>query len=63
MQYAYTQVAIYGKDFCSAGKDTWTLIKSRGIDAIINDDIISHIFTVGSLMCGLFTAVIGFICK
>ncbi|RUS12905.1 plasma-membrane choline transporter-domain-containing protein, partial [Endogone sp. FLAS-F59071] len=37
--YAYTQVAIYGKDFCTAAKDTWTLIKDRGIEAIINDNL------------------------
>lgn len=38
--YAFAQVAIYGKPFCSAAKDTWSLIKSRGVDMLINDSII-----------------------
>ena len=53
--YAFTQVAIYGKDYCTAGKDTWTLIKSRGIDAIINDDLISNVLTFGTLFVGLIS--------
>lgn len=51
--YAFTQVAIYGKDYCTAGKDTWTLIKSRGIDAIINDDLISNVLRFGTLFVAL----------
>ncbi|RUS13937.1 plasma-membrane choline transporter-domain-containing protein, partial [Endogone sp. FLAS-F59071] len=38
--YAYTEVAIYGKPFCAAAKDTWNLIKDRGIEAIINDNLV-----------------------
>ncbi len=57
--YAFTQVAIYGKDYCTAGKDTWTLIKSRGIDAIINDDLISNVLGLGSLLCGILSAAAG----
>lgn len=34
--YAYTQVAIYGKDYCSAAKATWNLVKRKGVDAIIS---------------------------
>lgn len=36
-QYAFTQVAIYGKDYCTAAKATWELVKTKGVDAIIND--------------------------
>ena len=38
--YAYTQIAIYGKSFVEAASDTWELIKRRGLEAIINDDLI-----------------------
>jgi hypothetical protein len=31
------QVAIYGKDFITAAKDTWALFKARGFDVLIND--------------------------
>lgn len=29
-QYAFAQVAIYGKTYCDAAKATWNLLKSRG---------------------------------
>ncbi|KAJ3261960.1 putative choline transporter, neither null mutation nor overexpression affects choline transport [Boothiomyces macroporosus] len=54
-RYAFAQVAIYGKDYCSAAKDTWELAKSRGIDAIINDNLISNVLSIGSLIIGLLT--------
>ncbi|KAI8895528.1 choline transporter-like protein [Globomyces pollinis-pini] len=54
-KYAFAQVAIYGKDYCSAAKDTWELTKSRGIDAIINDDLIGNVLGMGSLAIGLVT--------
>ncbi|KAJ3215755.1 putative choline transporter, neither null mutation nor overexpression affects choline transport [Clydaea vesicula] len=52
-QYAYTQVAIYGKDYCSAAKATWALIQSRGVDAIINDNLVGVVLGMGSLFIGL----------
>ncbi|ORZ38827.1 plasma-membrane choline transporter-domain-containing protein [Catenaria anguillulae PL171] len=56
-KYAYTQVAIYGKDFCRAAKDTWTLVKDRGIDALINDDLIGNVIGFGSLLVGGMTVL------
>jgi hypothetical protein len=50
--YAYTQIAIYGKSYVQAAKDTWHLVKTRGVDAIVNDDL------VGTCL-GIFTLVIG----
>jgi len=62
-KYAYTQVAIYGKTYCTAAKDTWQLIKSHGVEAIINDDLISGVLTLGAilggLVCGIFGGVLG----
>lgn len=52
-------MAIYGKDFCTAGKDTWRLIKSRGIDAIINDSLIGNVLGFGMLFTGLFAGGFG----
>ena len=55
-KYAFAQVAIYGKDYCTAAKDTWELAKARGIDAIINDNLIGSVLGMGGLFIGLFTA-------
>jgi len=57
--YAFTQVAIYGKSYCRAAKDTWTLIKSHGIQAIINDDIISGVLNLGCFLIGFICAAVG----
>jgi len=57
--YAFTQVAIYGKTYCQAAKDTWALVKSHGVDAIINDNLISGVLLMGSIMGGVFCAIIG----
>merc|ERR1711916_133773 len=32
--YAFTQVAVYGKDYITAAKDTWSLFLSHGFDII-----------------------------
>lgn len=62
--YAFTQVAIYGKSYCEAARDTWKLLKSHGIEAIINDNIISGVLTMGTLigtiLCGAVGGLLGF---
>ena len=59
--YAYIHVAMYGKSFCDAGKDTWNLIKSHGVDAIINDSLISTVLTIGCLLVGLICGAVGYL--
>jgi hypothetical protein len=49
---AYTQVAIYGKDFITAAKDTWALFKARGFDMLINDDLTGMVLLMGALLGG-----------
>lgn len=36
-RYAYIEIALYGKPYIGAAKDTWRLFKDRGIDALINE--------------------------
>jgi hypothetical protein len=55
-KYAFAQVAVYGKDYCSAAKDTWNLCKSRGIDAVINDSLIGSVLGMGSFFVGILVA-------
>jgi len=58
--YAFAQVAIYGKTYWQAAKDTWGLFHSHGIQAIINDNLVSNVLTMGALLIGVFCAIIGF---
>lgn len=60
--YAFAQVAIYGKDYCTAAKDTWQLCKRRGVDAIVNDNLIGTVLGMGSILVGIFTGAIAFGC-
>jgi hypothetical protein len=34
-------IALYGKGYIPAAKDTWRLFKDRGIDAVVNDSLVS----------------------
>lgn len=34
------EIALYGKPYIAAAKDTWRLMKDRGIDALINDSLV-----------------------
>lgn len=55
---AYTNIALYGNSFVTASKETWALVKSKGIDALINDSLINNVWVFGSyaigLGCGIF---------
>jgi hypothetical protein len=55
--YAYTQVAIYGKSFISAARDTWYLFKRCGLDAVVNDDLTGMVLGLGALMGGVVTGL------
>eukprot|EP01119_Soliformovum_irregulare_P025819 TRINITY_DN9656_c0_g1_i1.p1 TRINITY_DN9656_c0_g1~~TRINITY_DN9656_c0_g1_i1.p1 ORF type:complete len:454 (-),score=76.03 TRINITY_DN9656_c0_g1_i1:48-1409(-) len=57
--YAFAQVAIYGKSYCQAAKSTWQLLKSHGIEAIINDNIISGVLSMGAFIGAVITAIFG----
>jgi len=52
-KYAFTQVAIYGKAFVPAARDTWTILKDRGIVQLINDNLIGNVWTMGAIMAGV----------
>jgi len=57
--YAFTQVAIYGKPYVRAAKDTWELISTHGVEAIINDNLIVNVLTIGALIGGIVCGVLG----
>jgi len=57
--YAFCQVAIYGKTFCTAATDTWQLLQRSGIAAIANDNIIGGVLLVGSLFGGVVVGGVG----
>ncbi|KAG2181360.1 hypothetical protein INT43_008943 [Umbelopsis isabellina] len=59
--YAFSGVAIYGRGFVESAKRTWTLIKDRGVEALINDNLINNVLFMGGLLVGVITSLFGFI--
>ncbi|ORX84617.1 hypothetical protein BCR32DRAFT_242469 [Anaeromyces robustus] len=50
--YAFTEVAFFGKLYCQAAKDTWTLCNANDINVLINDNIIGRVMTFGAICAG-----------
>ncbi|TPX61697.1 hypothetical protein PhCBS80983_g00930 [Powellomyces hirtus] len=60
-KWAFVQVAVYGKDYITAAKDTWRLCKTRGIDAIINDQLIGTVLGIGGLVVSFICGFVAFL--
>ncbi|KAF9914507.1 putative choline transporter, neither null mutation nor overexpression affects choline transport [Lobosporangium transversale] len=60
-KFAFTQVAIYGKPFVTAAKDTWEMIKDRGVDAIVNDSLAGNVLGMGTLSVALLSGLYGYL--
>lgn len=60
-RYAYIEIALYGKSYINAAKDTWNLFKDRGITALINDCLVNNIWTFGSYAVGALCSAFAFI--
>ncbi|ANB15630.1 Pns1p [Sugiyamaella lignohabitans] len=59
--FAYTYIALYGKAYIPAAKDTWTIVKARGIDALINDALIGNVLTFGSMFVAYVAALFAYL--
>lgn len=57
--YAFCQVALYGKGFWEAGKDTFAMFTRRGWTAIFNDHLIDRALALGMLLFGAIGGVVG----
>lgn len=56
-KYAFAQVAIYGKPYMQAAKDTWTIIQNRGVEQVINDTLIGNVWSMAALIGGVLSAL------
>jgi len=57
--YAYCFVALYGKDFRTAGREVQAMFDQRGWTAVINDDLVSKTLGVANLGVGAVTGFAG----
>ncbi|WRT66144.1 protein PNS1 [Kwoniella shivajii] len=60
-KYAYIEIALYGKSYIPAAKDTWRLLKDRGIDALVNDSLVGTALMWGAYLNGFLCAVLGYL--
>ncbi|KAI0516894.1 duf580 domain-containing protein [Xylaria bambusicola] len=57
-RYAFSYIALYGKPYIAAAKDTWNMIKQRGIDALINECLLGPVFSMGATFVGFACALL-----
>lgn len=60
-RYAYIEIALYGKPYITAARDTWRLFKDRGIDALVNDSLVSMTLTWGAYAVGMLCSLFGYL--
>ncbi|KAF8625430.1 hypothetical protein AX15_005390 [Amanita polypyramis BW_CC] len=60
-RYAYIEIALYGKPYIEAAKDTWRLFKDRGIDALVNDSLVGITLTWGAYVTGLMSSLFAYL--
>jgi len=60
-RYAYIEIALYGKSYLGASKDTWRLFKDRGIDALVNDSLVGMTLTFAAYVVGLLCSLFGYL--
>jgi len=58
---SFITIALYGKSYFAAAKDTWTFIKSRGIDALINMCLIGPVLSLGATFVGFACALLAYL--
>mmetsp|Transcript_77298 Transcript_77298/g.136310 ORF Transcript_77298/g.136310 Transcript_77298/m.136310 type:complete len:543 (-) Transcript_77298:305-1933(-) len=57
-EYAYAHVAIYGKKYTSAARDTLSMLEQNGLVAIINDNLLGTVFILCTVFCGCLTGLV-----
>lgn len=60
-RYAFCHIALYGKAFIPAAKDTWTMMKDRGVDALVNDCLMGPVLTMGSVGVSYVCALLAYL--
>ncbi|KAJ6593905.1 integral to plasma membrane protein [Mycena capillaripes] len=60
-RYAYIEIALYGKPYITAAKDTWRLLQDRGVSAIVNDSLVGMTLTWGGYAVGLLSSLFAYL--
>ncbi|EER31516.1 conserved hypothetical protein [Candida tropicalis MYA-3404] len=60
-KYAYCYVALYGKSYIRSARDTFDLLRFKGMDALINDMFINTALNLYSLFVAYLVALLAFL--
>lgn len=60
-RYAFVHIALYGKSYFAAAKDTWKMIKDRGIDALVNECLIGPVLSFGALFIAYVCTLLAYL--
>lgn len=58
--YAYSFIALYGKPYIRSAKETWHMIREKGLDALVNDNLINLALGFYTFFVGCLTAVFAY---
>jgi hypothetical protein len=58
-KWAFVQVAVHGKNFVRAARDTWDMFRIQHVDILINDDLTGVVLFTSCVVGGVFTALVG----
>ncbi|PYH42365.1 choline transporter-like family protein [Aspergillus saccharolyticus JOP 1030-1] len=60
-RYAFCHIALYGKAYLPAARDTWTMMKDRGVDALAADCLVGPVITMGSVFVSYVCALLAYL--
>ena len=60
-RYAFCHIALYGKAYIPAAKDTWKMMQDRGVDALVQDCLIGPVLTMGSMFVSYVCALLAYL--
>lgn len=59
--YAYSFVALYGRPYLKSAKQTWHMLREKGMDALINDNLINVALGLYTLFASYMSALLAFL--
>lgn len=59
--YAYAFIALYGRPYLKSAKQTWYMLREKGMDALINDNLINVALGLYTLFASYMSALLAFL--
>ncbi|OAA59145.1 DUF580 domain containing protein [Niveomyces insectorum RCEF 264] len=60
-RYAFCHIALYGSSYWTAAKNTWTMMKDRGVAALANVCLVGPVFGIGATFVAYATALTSYV--